>query len=87
MKQLLAADVIDPTAERVAKRIDTLLNGDADKGRVTKALCHSAGLLVDDRLLSLRPFEREQEIGQAWQHYLAALGFDGPVVLWIEDVH
>jgi class 3 adenylate cyclase/tetratricopeptide (TPR) repeat protein len=87
MKQLLAADIPDPTAERVADRIDSLLNGHTDTPRVTKALCHGAGLLVDDRLLSLRPFEREQEIAQAWRHYLAALGVDGPVVLWIEDVH
>ncbi len=86
-KQILAGDAPETSPAGVAARVNGLLDDPRERTRVAKALAHSAGLLVDDSLLSLRPAEREQEIAHAWRRYLHALGAVRPVVLWIEDVH
>jgi tetratricopeptide (TPR) repeat protein len=87
LKQILASDVVDPTPEAMGARVEVLLDDPSERRRVTAALCHSAGLLVDERLLSLRPFEREQELAFAWHRYFDGLGREQTVLLWIEDVH
>lgn len=87
LRQVLASDVPEATSETVGTRIGALLDDSEERKRVATALCHSAGLLVDQRLLGLRPFEREQELVHAWRSYLGALGRERPTALWIEDVH
>ncbi len=87
LKQLLSGDVPEATAEAVSARVDALIDDLDERARVATPLCHSAGLLVDGRLLTLGPFERDQEVAYAWQRYLWALGRERPVVLWIENVH
>lgn len=87
LKQLLAADVADAAPASIMKRIGALLEDSPEHTGVAATVAHSAGLLVDDRLLSLRPSEREQEIAQAWGRYFSALCLERPLVVWIEDVH
>lgn len=87
LKQLLAGDLPTVTAETVIARAETLLDDPKQRSLVAAAVCHSAGLRVDQRLLGLPPVEREQEIASAWRGYLSALGQERPVLVWIEDVH
>jgi class 3 adenylate cyclase/tetratricopeptide (TPR) repeat protein len=87
LKQLLAGDLPDATAEEVTARVQMLLHEPEENSPVASALCHCAGLRVDQRLLGLRPVEREQELASAWRRYLTALGEERPLLVWIEDVH
>lgn len=83
--QLLEAE--DPGAPGTLRaRLRSLLDAAADPDRLASALAHSAGLGVEQRLLALHPFEREEEISGAWRTYLAALARDRPVLVRVEDL-
>jgi tetratricopeptide (TPR) repeat protein len=60
----------------------------ADDGlKVAAAVCHSAGLAVDERLLAVSRSEQRELIADAWRRYLAAVAREGPLIASIEDVH
>jgi class 3 adenylate cyclase/predicted ATPase len=86
LRQLLNADVRDATPEAVRERLSTLLGAD-DAVEAAAAICHSAGLAVDERLLTVGRMEQREAIADAWRRYLAALAGDGPLIVWIEDIH
>ena len=86
VRQLLNADVPDATPDRVLDRLTGLL-GTAGGAEAAAAVCHSAGLAVDERLLTSGRMEQRDMIAAAWRQYLAALARDRPVVVWVEDIH
>lgn len=85
--QIVAADVPEPTVERIAARCHQLLSSGSSDLRVVAALAHSAGIAVGDELRSLPLEEQTDEINNAWRRYLGALAREKPLVLWIEDLH
>jgi class 3 adenylate cyclase/tetratricopeptide (TPR) repeat protein len=58
-----------------------------ERRRVGAALAQSAGIRTTPELTALGPAEREDELVDGWRRYLAALGRETPVLLWVEDVH
>ncbi len=84
--QLLAADIPEPTPDRVAARISELLGND-EGSAVAIAVCHSAGIATDPRLLALPRIDQRETIAEAWQRYIGALARDALLVVWIEDLH
>ena len=87
LMQLLSADVPDPTFERVASRLSTLVGHDEGAALAT-AVCHAAGLAADERLLALTRIEQREIIAEAWRRYLAAIcKRSGTLVVWVEDLH
>ncbi|MGH2378826.1 MAG: ATP-binding protein [Candidatus Limnocylindria bacterium] len=59
----------------------------AEAARIAGALAHSAGLSSSPSLGALGAAERDDEIANAWRRYLAALGRQRLLALWLEDVH
>src|SRR5206468_2375194 len=66
LRQLLDADVGHATPEAVVERMSTLL-GEDDGATVAAAVCHGAGLAVDERLLALPRMEQRNTIAEAWR--------------------
>ncbi|MDP9321790.1 MAG: AAA family ATPase, partial [Chloroflexota bacterium] len=58
-----------------------------DRARVEDALAHSAGIRSSPSLAAIGKEERADEILNAWRGFLRGLGAQGPVALWVEDVH
>lgn len=86
VRQLLNADIPDPTPDSVRDRLTALLGG--EEGReAAAAVCHSAGLAVDERLLTSGRIEQRDMIADAWRRYLAALALQGTLTVWMEDIH
>jgi class 3 adenylate cyclase len=71
LAEIVAAAMVDP-AERV---------------RVHDALAHSAGIAVSPALAALDKDERDDEVQNAWRRFVKGLAAQGPLVLWVEDVH
>jgi len=86
LRQLVNADVPDATPDGLRDRLSALLGAD-DGVVVAAAVCHSAGLAVDERLLALGRLEQREVIAGAWRRYLAAVAREGALVAWIEDIH
>lgn len=86
LRQLLAGDgKID--AELLRERCRALFSDPVEAERVASTLGHSAGIAVSDELGKIDIPSREDEIAHAWRRYFGALAADGPVALWVEDVH
>lgn len=87
LHQLLSGDIGPPTVEAVRARIAELIADAGERADTAAALAHSAGVLVDPRLMSLSTTERLEALSSAWRRYLGGLGADRPVVIWIDDLH
>jgi class 3 adenylate cyclase/tetratricopeptide (TPR) repeat protein len=86
LRQLIESDVAAATQEAVGDRLSNLLGG-ADGGEVAAALCHSAGIAVDERLLAVSRYEQRELISDAWRRYLEGVARDVPVTVLVEDIH
>jgi class 3 adenylate cyclase/tetratricopeptide (TPR) repeat protein len=86
LRQLVEGDVPEATPEAVRQRLSALLGG-PDGPDVAAALCHSAGLAVDERLLAISRYEQRELIAGAWRRYLEALAGDQLLSVVVEDVH
>ncbi|HYV23413.1 MAG TPA: AAA family ATPase [Candidatus Bathyarchaeia archaeon] len=87
LHQILTSDLGQPTMRLIERRVAELMTDAAHTADTVAALAHSAGILVDQRLMSLSPAERLEALASAWRRYLGGLGADRPVVLWIDDLH
>jgi len=87
LHQILTSDLGLPTVEAISSRTLDLISDPGQRADTGSALAHSAGVLVDQRLLSLSPTERLEALSSAWRRYLGALGANRPVVIWIDDLH
>ena len=86
LRQLVNADIPDAAPDGVRDRLSALL-GAHEGVEVAAAVCHSAGLAVDERLLTVSRSEQRELIADAWRRYLAALAREGALIAWIEDIH
>ena len=86
LRQLLEAESGAGTAEGVRDRI-ARIPGLEGGSSVASALCHSAGLSVDDGLLAVSRYEQRELIASAWGRYLSAVSAEGPLCLLVEDLH
>jgi class 3 adenylate cyclase/tetratricopeptide (TPR) repeat protein len=86
IRQLVNADLPDATPDAVRGRLTALL-GEGDAIEVAAAVCHSAGLAVDERLLTSGRMEQRDMIADAWRQYLAAVAREATLAVWVEDVH
>lgn len=75
------------TDEGLSDQVALAIADPAERARTTDMLAHSAGLRSSPALARLGADEREDEIANAWSHYLRGVARHGTVVLWIEDVH
>ncbi|MDQ2915064.1 MAG: AAA family ATPase [Chloroflexota bacterium] len=87
LHQILTSDLGPPTVAAIEARIKDLVADPSQRALTASALAHSVGVFVDQRLISLSPNERLEALSTAWRRYLAGLGADRPVVIWIDDVH
>jgi hypothetical protein len=60
---------------------------DAERTGVRDALAHSAGISASSALASIGKDERDDEIQNAWRRLVRGLAAQGPIVIWVEDVH
>jgi class 3 adenylate cyclase/tetratricopeptide (TPR) repeat protein len=84
--QLLSADIPEPTVDGVKARVAQLLD-QLDSTAVASAICHSAGLAPDERMLAITRYEQRELIAAAWRNYLSALARERPLIVSIEDLH
>ena len=87
LHQILMSDLGQPTVEAIEARTLSLVADLGQQADTVAALAHSAGLRVDQRLLSLSPTERLEVLSNAWRRYLGGLAANRPVVIWIDDLH
>ena len=83
LRQLLLGD--QPEAALATVIVEAL--PEADRVRVRDALAHSAGIRSSPSLAGIGREERADEILNAWRRFIRGLGANGPVALWVEDVH
>src|SRR5215813_8017269 len=89
--QLLASDVAgegggtEIDTESVVARVRSLLQDAAESLHVASVLCHSAGVSVDEKLLSHMPRDLQEEFVLGWRRYLEALARERPLLLHLED--
>lgn len=86
LRQLVAADVREADPAEVVSRLSHLI-GPEEGAEVAAAVCHSAGIATDQRLLALPRMEQREVIAEAWRRYLAAVAATGDTVVWVEDLH
>jgi class 3 adenylate cyclase/tetratricopeptide (TPR) repeat protein len=86
LRQVVTADVPEAKPDDVRRRLVALLGGD-EGVEVAAAVCHSAGLAVDERMDALGRMEQRDLIAGAWRQYLGAAAQEGTLAVWIEDVH
>ena len=86
LRQVAEGESGAETADRLRGRIVDLLGPD-EGDEVAAAVSHSAGLAVDDGLLSIGRYEQREIIARAWARYLAAASSEGPICLLVEDLH
>lgn len=86
LRQLVEGDVPGATPDAVHDRLSSLLGGD-DGPEVAAAVCHSAGLAVDERLLAISRYEQRELIAEAWRRYLEAVARRATLSVLVEDVH
>ena len=87
LHQILSGDLGLLSVDALERRVAELPAEVGARADVVAALAHSAGLLIDQRLISLSPTERLEALASAWRRYLGGLGADRPVVIWIDDLH
>ena len=87
LRQLIASDVLDPTATSIEERVKALMPDANDVEAVASAIAHSVGVTVDPRVVALPRLEQREVLTSAWQRYLAALAARRPVIVWVEDLH
>jgi class 3 adenylate cyclase len=87
LRQLLASDIGEPSAEKIALRVNELLKASEDSALVASAIAHSVALALDPRASAMPRLEQRELLTSAWRRYLEALAVSRPVVLWIEDIH
>src|SRR5262249_47368825 len=58
-----------------------------ERRQVFAALAHSAGVLVSQELAALPTGQRQDEVANGWRRYCGALAREGPLLLWLEDLH
>jgi class 3 adenylate cyclase len=87
LHQILTGDLGLPTVEAISARVGALIVETGQRADTVAALAHSAGVVVDQRLVSLSPTERLEALSSAWRRYLGGLGASRPVVIWIDDLH
>jgi hypothetical protein len=58
-----------------------------DRARVGDTLAHSAGIRSSPALAGIGREERADEVLDAWRRFVGGLAANGPVALWVEDVH
>jgi class 3 adenylate cyclase len=83
LRQLLLGD-------RPANALDEVVAEavpEADRARLSDALAHSAGIRSSPSLSSIGKDERADEIQNAWRSFVRGLAANGPIALWVEDVH
>ena len=85
--QLLSGDIGPLTVEAIQARVAEVIADAGERADTVAALAHSAGVVIDPRLMSLSPTERLEALSGAWRRYLGGLGTDHPVVMWIDDLH
>ena len=86
LRQLLGPDGADDPAS-LRDHCLALIPDPVEAERVARTLAHSAGIAVSDELGLIDIPSREDEIAHAWRRYFGALAAEGPLALWIEDVH
>ncbi|HEV8054392.1 MAG: AAA family ATPase [Chloroflexi bacterium] len=86
LRQLVEGDIAGATPEAVHDRLSSLLGGH-DGPEVAAAVCHSAGLAVDERLLAISRYEQRELIAGAWRRYLEAVARHATLSVLVEDVH
>ncbi|HEY9325607.1 MAG TPA: LuxR C-terminal-related transcriptional regulator, partial [Candidatus Limnocylindria bacterium] len=82
--QLLSGDIGPLTVEAIQARVAEVIADAGERADTVAALAHSAGVVIDPRLMSLSPTERLEALSGAWRRYLGGLGTDHPVVMWID---
>jgi class 3 adenylate cyclase/tetratricopeptide (TPR) repeat protein len=87
LRELLAVRDAGAPDEGLRGHLGELFADAAERGRVVTALAHSAGMLVDPELAALPAGQRQDEIANGWRRYLGALVREGPLLLWVEDLH
>jgi class 3 adenylate cyclase len=87
LRQLLAVEGQELTASAVRERLVPLIPDAGQRERVRESLCHSAGLEVVPRFLTVRASGREGEFALGWRRYLEELSQHRPVIVWIDDLH
>lgn len=86
LRQLLNSDLPDATPSHVRERFVFLL-GEDEGAAAAAAVCHSAGLAVDERLLTSGRMEQRDLIAGGWRQYFAGLARENNLAVWIEDLH
>ena len=87
LHQLLTDDIGEVSVEAIERRMAGSLSDPDRMARAAAAVAHSAGVIVDPRLIGLSPAERLEVLAAAWRSYLGGLAADRPVVIWIDDLH
>src|SRR5205814_950911 len=87
LRQLVTADVGDPTIEALTARIGQLFPDETAGPSVLEGVAHAVGLVTSERILGLGPTQRRDVIQDAWRRYAGAIARDRAVVVWVEDVH
>lgn len=86
LRQLVEGDVPGATPDAIHDRLSSLL-GEAAGSEVAVAVCHSAGVAADERLLTISRLEQREVIAGAWRRYLEAVARDAPLTVVVEDLH
>jgi class 3 adenylate cyclase len=87
LRDLLGPSGAEISPETLAAYLAGLFPDATERHRVSTALSHSAGLLVSAELATLPAGQRQDEIANGWRRYLGAVARDGPILLWVEDLH
>jgi class 3 adenylate cyclase len=86
LQELLASgSTVSP--DEVAEHLGQWFSEATERHRIVAALAHSAGLMVSPELAGLPTVQRQDEITHGWRRYLGALAREGPLLLWIDDLH
>jgi class 3 adenylate cyclase len=87
LRQLVAADVGDPTIDALTARMGQLFPDEAAAAAVLEGVAHAVGLTTSERILALGPSPRRDAVQDAWRRYIGAIARERPVVVWVDDVH
>lgn len=87
LRQLLAAGAAGPDADTLLRHLSELFSNAEERDRVGAALMHSAGIPGAAQPMPTNPVELQDEVLNGWRRYLAALTAQGPVMIWIDDLH
>lgn len=85
--QLVAADAGEGTVSGLARRLTELFDEPGMRDGTFEVVAHASGLQTSDRLLALPAAQRRDAFHEAWRRYVRAIADDGPLVIWVEDLH